>query len=512
MGDLLLVIDEGTTSTRAIVFDASGQSIAVAQNPVDSHYPRPGWVEQDPEEIWALTLSAAQAAVTAAGGSERIAAIGITNQRETMVFWDRRSGRALAPAIVWQDRRTADFCDALRAAGHEPTLQARTGLLLDPYFSASKAHWALANWPEVAAAGANLAVGTIDSWLVFRLTGGLHVSDATNASRTMLMDLRGGWDDGLCDLFGVPRAALPEICDSAGRIGETLPELFGRAIPICGIAGDQQSAAIGQACFEPGATKATYGTGSFILTHAGAEPPQSAHRLLGTVAWQLAGERRYALEGSLFVAGSMMQWLRDSVGIIETSAESEALARSVPDSGGVQVVPAFTGLGAPHWNAEARGAILGLSLGSTRAHIVRAALEGIVNQTNELKRAFAGDGVEWSSLRIDGGMAANDFLAQDLADVLGITVERPADVESSALGAAMLAGIGCGLWASLADAAAAVRGEIVRFEPKAGIDQSARTANWDQAVRAVMIAGFGCPPDMLQAAMVPRDGIEPPTP
>ena len=499
MDDLLLVIDEGTTSTRAIVFDASGRIVTVDQHPIESRYPQPGWVEQDPEQIWALTLGAAQRAVTAAGGAERIAAIGMTNQRETIVFWDRRTGRALAPAIVWQDRRTADFCDALRASGHEPALQAKTGLLLDPYFSASKIRWALANWPEVAAAGDNLAVGTIDSWLIVRLTGGLHVTDATKASRTALMDLRGGWDDGLSDLFGVTRLALPEICDSAGSIGETLPELFGRANPICGIAGDQQAAAIGQGCFEPGATKATYGTGSFILTHAGAEPPLSAHRLLATVAWQLSGERRYALEGSLFVAGSMMQWLRDAVGIIAISAESEALARSVPDSGGVQVVPAFTGLGAPHWNAEARGAILGLTLGSTRAHIIRAALEGIVNQTNELKRGFAGDGVHWSSLRIDGGMAANDFLAQDLADVLGIAVERPANVESSALGAAMLAGVGCGLWSSLGDAAAAVRSDVRAFEPAIGVDQLVRMARWDQAVRLVN-------------EMVPRDGIEPPTP
>ena len=499
MGDLLLVIDEGTTSTRAMVVDAFGRGVALAQHPIESRYPTPGWVEQDPEAIWTLTLGAAQSAVTAAGGGGRIAAIGITNQRETIVFWDRRTGRALAPAIVWQDRRTADFCDGLRAAGHEAALQARTGLLLDPYFSASKIHWALANWPEAAAAGDNLVVGTIDSWLVYQLTGGLHLTDATNASRTALMDLRAGWDAGLCDLFGVPRSALPEICDSAGVVGNTLPDLFGRAIPISGIAGDQQAAAIGQACFEPGATKATYGTGSFILTHAGNEPPLSTNRLLGTVAWQAGGERRYALEGSLFVAGSMMHWLRDAVGIIETSAESEALARSVPDSGGVQVVPAFTGLGAPHWNAAARGAILGLTLGSTRAHIVRAALEGIVNQTNELKRAFAADGANWSSLRIDGGMAANDFLAQDLADLLGIAVERPANVESSALGAAMLAGVGCGLWNSLRDAAAAVSGDVDRFEPTASVDRSARMADWDQAVRAIN-------------EMVPRDGIEPPTP
>ena len=494
-GDLLLVIDEGTTSTRAIVFDATGGIVAIGHEPIESLYPQPGWVEQDPEKIWQLTLASARQAVEGAGGPERVAAIGITNQRETIVFWDKRSGRALAPAIVWQDRRTADSCGRLRDAGHEPELQTSTGLLLDPYFSASKIAWGLANWPEVAAAGANLAVGTIDCWLIYRLTGGVHVSDATNASRTALMDLKGGWDEGLCDLFGVPRSALPDICDSAGEIATT--DAFGPPIPICGIAGDQQAAAIGQACFAPGDTKATYGTGGFILTHAGREPPSSGNRLLSTVAWQVGGERRYALEGSLFVAGSMMQWLRDLVGMIATSDESEVLARSVPDSGGVTVVPAFTGLGAPHWDAEAKGAVFGLTLGSTRAHIVRAALEGVVNQSCELQRAFAADGVNWSSLRIDGGMAGNDFLAQDLADMLGLAVERPANVESSALGAAMLAGVGRGVFASLADAATAMRPDVTRFTPRP-IDGAVRMAAWDRAVGAVR--------------MVPRGGIEPPTP
>ncbi|HEX6218917.1 MAG TPA: FGGY family carbohydrate kinase, partial [Sphingomicrobium sp.] len=358
-GDLLLIIDEGTTSTRAIIFDTSGDIVAVEQAPVESNYPQPGWVEQNPEETWRLTLHCAGHAIDRVGGANRIAALGITNQRETIVFWDKRTGQALAPAIVWQDRRTAGECDRLREAGHEGGLQAKTGLLLDPYFSATKIAWAMANWPELAVAGDNLSVGTIDSWLVYRLTGGLHVSDATNSSRTALMDIRGSWDDALCDLFGVPRHILPEICDSAGLIGQTQAELFGRSIPICGIAGDQQSAAIGQACFAPGDTKATFGTGSFILTHAGTDPPTSDNRLLGTISWQIDGDRRYALEGSLFVAGSMMQWLRDAVGILATSGESETLAKSVSNSGGVMVVPAFTGLGAPHWDAEAKGAILG---------------------------------------------------------------------------------------------------------------------------------------------------------
>ena len=490
MGDRLLVIDEGTSSTRAMLFDAAGHRLGLSQHPVHSAYPLPGWVEQDPEEIWQLTRAAAGALVKQAGGAGSIAAIGITNQRETIVFWDRRSGRPLAPAIVWQDRRTASYCEEIKQKGHEPALQSATGLVLDPYFSASKIRWALDHWPQVAEAGDNLAIGTIDSWLIFRLTGGLHVSDATNASRTALMALRGGWDEGLLDLFGVPRSALPEICDSAGQLGVTLADHFGAPIPICGVAGDQQAAAIGQACFAPGDTKATYGTGTFVLTHAGETPPISGHRLLGTVAWQLAGQRRFALEGSLFVAGSMMQWLRDQLGLIGTAAESEALARSVPDSAGVCIVPAFTGLGAPHWDPDARGAILGLTLGANRAHIVRAALESVANQTFELQRAFAGDGACWSSLRIDGGMAANGFLAQDLANLLGLAVERPANIETSCLGAAMLAGVGAGLFNSLDEAADAVRGPVEQFSCATDPDsRDRRMARWDQAVAAVRSVG-----------------------
>ena len=486
MGDRLLVIDEGTSSTRAMLMDTAGRRLGLAQQPLETRFPQPGWVEQDAGEIWRLTLAAARQMVASAGGAGAIAAIGITNQRETLVCWDRRSGEPLCPAIVWQDRRTAALCAELKAGGHEPAVQDKTGLLLDPYFSASKIAWALRHWPRLKEAGANLCVGTVDSWLVFKLTGGLHVSDATNASRTALMHIRGGWDDGLLDLFGVPRSVLPEICDSAGRIGETLAAHFGAPIPICGIAGDQQAAAIGQACFSPGDTKATYGTGAFILTHAGTEPPKSTNRLLATIAWQIGGERHYALEGSLFVAGRMIQWLRDELGLLGAAAESEGLARSVPDSGGVQIVPAFAGLGAPHWDPDARAAIFGLTLGSGRAHIVRAALEAVANQTSELKRAFAADGVAWSSLRIDGAMAANGFLAQDLADLLDVEVQRPANVETSALGAAMLAGIGAGLFASLEEAAATVRGTVDRFSPGSG--QAARTSRmeaWDRAVAAV---------------------------
>jgi len=490
MGDRLLVIDEGTSSTRAMLFDLAGQCLGLAQSPLTTTFPQPGWVEQDAAEIWRLTLAAARQMVAKAGGPGAIAGIGITNQRETLVCWDRRSGEPLAPAIVWQDRRTAGLCAELKAAGREAAVQEKTGLLLDPYFSASKIAWALQHWPQLRAAGDNLCVGTVDSWLVFKLTGGLHVSDATNASRTALMDIGAGWDDALLDLFGVPRYALPEIVDSAGRYGDTLADHFGGPVPICGIAGDQQAAAIGQACFVPGTTKATFGTGAFILTQAGTDVPRSANRLLSTIAWQIGGKRHYALEGSLFVAGRMVQWLRDELGLIAGAPDSEALARSVADSGGVQLVPAFAGLGAPHWDPEARAAILGLSLGSGRAQIVRAALEAVANQTSELQRAFAADGVSWSSLRIDGGMAANGFLAQDLADLLGLEVERPANVETSALGAAMLAGVGAGLFASLEEAAASVRGPVARFSP--GSDAAARAQRmdrWDRAVAAVQSVG-----------------------
>ena len=485
MNDTILVIDEGTTSTRAMLVGADGRCGPAAQHELNVRWPQPAWVEHDADEIWRLSLKAAQHAYSAAPDSVR--AIGISNQRETIVFWDRKTGKPLGPAIVWQDRRTADLCARLREQGHEPAIQHKTGLLLDPYFSATKIAWALDHWRQLRAVGDRLAIGTIDSWLVFKLTGGLHVTDATNASRTLLMDLGGGWDEGLCDLFGVPRFALPEIVDSAGEIGASDPELFGRAIPICGIAGDQQAAAIGQDCLAVGDTKATFGTGAFILTHCGSEPPRSDHRLLSTVAWQIDGKRTYALEGSLFVAGQIVSWLRDSLGLIASSAETAALAESVPDSQGVQFVPAFTGLGAPHWQPDARAAIIGLTLGTGKAHIVRAALEGVANQSAELQRAFAADGARWSKLRIDGGMAANDFLAQDLAGLLGVPVERPANVESTALGAATLAAAGCGLYGSLREAADAMSSPLTRFEATMSDDaRTKRLASWDQAVAAVV--------------------------
>ena len=487
MSNFILVIDEGTTSTRAMLFSRDGECHATQSLELSQHYPAPGRVEHDAAEIWQRTLTVTQTVIEAAGGARNIAAIGITNQRETIVFWDKRTGEPLGPAIVWQDRRTADSCRSLKEAGHEAAVQAKTGLLLDPYFSGSKIGWAMEQWPQLAEAGERLAVGTIESWLVWKLTGGLHITDATNASRTALMAIGSGhWDDGLIDLFGAPRHALPEIVDCAGRFGET--SLFGTPIPICGLAGDQQAATIGQACLAVGDTKATLGTGAFILTQAGPTPPVSNNRLLSTIAWQLDGRRAYALEGSVFVAGSLIKWLRDSIGLIGTAAETEALARSVADNGGVYVVPALSGLGAPWWQPEARGSISGLSFSATRAHIVRAALEAMAHQANDLKTAFAADGIDWQSLRIDGGMVANDWMAQDMADMLGIPVERPAFAETTALGAAMLAGVGAGLFAGLEEASV-MRGTVEVFAPNmaSGV-RDARLAGWKVAVERVIDA------------------------
>ncbi|MHA3839830.1 FGGY family carbohydrate kinase [Sphingomonas aestuarii] len=490
MSEFILVIDEGTTSARAMLFAADGACIASRSADLTQHYPRPGWVEHDASEIWTKTRECAAAMVTRAGGAARIAAIGITNQRETVVFWDKATGEPLAPAIVWQDRRTADICADLRERGEEAAVQARTGLLLDPYFSGTKIGWALGHWPQLKDAGDNLAIGTVESWLVWKLTAGenpsgLHVTDAANASRTLLMGLGSGqWDDGLIDLFGAPRGSLAEIIDCAGEFGRTT--LFGGSVPICGMAGDQQAATIGQACLKRGDAKATFGTGAFILANAGTTPPRSKHRLLATVGWQIGGKRTYAIEGSVFVAGSLIQWLRDSVGMLGDAAESEALARSVDDNGGVYLVPALSGIGAPWWKPEARAAISGLSFSSTRAHIVRAALEAMAHQAHDLKTAFAADGADWASLRIDGGMVRNDWIAQDLADMLAIPVERPAFTETTALGAAMLAGVGCGWFADL-EAASAMRGKVEAFAPNIADDvRKTRLDGWRAAVRSVV--------------------------
>jgi glycerol kinase len=487
LSEHILVIDEGTTSTRAMLFSAEGRCLGSEQRPLTQYYPAPGLVEHDATEIWQLTLICAQAMVDLAGGADKIAGIGITNQRETIVFWDKRSGEPLAPAIVWQDRRTAAICDRLKQQGEEDALQAKTGLLLDPYFSGSKIGWALANWPQLKAAGAHLAVGTIESYLVYRLTGGAHISDASNAARTALMAIgSGGWDDGLCALFDVPRHILPEIIDCSGELGTTLPELFGAPIKITGMAGDQQAATIGQGCLAVGQTKATFGTGAFVLTQTGRELRRSRNRLLSTILWQLNGERHYALEGSVFVAGSLIQWLRDDLQLIDTASETEPLARSVTDNGGVYLVPALSGLGAPHWRAEARGAIHGLSFAAKKGHVVRAALEAMAHQTHDLKMAFAADGADWAELRIDGGMVTNDWMAQDLADMLMIEVERPAFVETTALGAAMLAGVGAGLYHTLNEATV-MRGGVERFAPQLAPDtRQIRLDGWADALGRVL--------------------------
>lgn len=489
MGERILVLDAGTTSTRAMLFGADGVLHHVAQRALTQHYPRPGWVEHDPGEIWQRTLACAREVVEKAGGAEAVAAIGITNQRETVVAWDRNTGEPLTRAIVWQDRRTADVCGKLREAGHEAEIQRRTGLVLDPYFSGTKMRWLMDNDAAVRAAAERkaLALGTVESWLVFKLSGGSFVSDASNASRTLLLPLDGAqFDAGLCDLIGVPHTALAHVVDTHGTLAETNAEVFGRAIPVCGLAGDQQAATVGQGCLSPGETKATYGTGAFVLTNQGDVLPRSEHRLLGTVLTQREGVRRYALEGSVFVAGSLVQWLRDSLGLISAAAETEALARSIPDSGGVTIVPALSGLGAPHWQADARGVIAGLSFASGRAQIARAALEAMAHQTHDLAEAFAADGTAWQTLRIDGGMSANDWMAQDLADMLGVIVERPDFVETTALGAAMLAAVGAGIHASLEDAARAMRGKVRRFEPEmAASTRDERLARWRKALAAV---------------------------
>ena len=460
MADYILVLDEGTTSTRAMLFASDGVLIASAQEPLTQHYPQSGWVEHDPREIWDKTLACAQNVIPKAGGAASIAAIGITNQRETVVAWDRVTGEPLTNAIVWQDRRTEPFCASLRDGGHEAGVQERTGLLLDPYFSGTKMRWMLDNVPEVKAAAdrGTLAFGTVESWLVYKLTDGVaHITDASNASRTLLMGLEDAqFDDGLCDLFGVPLSALPGVIDMAGPLAMTDPALFGRSIPITGLAGDQQAATIGQACLAPGQTKATYGTGAFVLTCQGSRIPRSANRMLGTVLTQ-----------------------------IEVASETEALARSIPDSGGVVIVPALSGLGAPHWQAEARGVIAGLSFSSGKAQLARAALEAMAHQTHDLATAFAADGAAWQTLRIDGGMSANDWMAQDLADMLGVPVERPGFVETTALGAAMLAATGAGLYPDLAAAAEAMRGDLARFTPQlaAGVREE-RLMRWRKALSA----------------------------
>ena len=483
----LLAIDQGTTSTRAMLFDTGGGVRARSQRELAQIFPREGWVEHDAEEIWSATLAVCRDALAARGlAANDVAAIGITNQRETTVLWDRATGKPIHNAIVWQDRRTAELCRSIVEAGHAETVRRKTGLVVDPYFSATKIAWLLEQIPgarEAADAG-TLCFGTIDSFLLWRLTGGrAHATDATNASRTMLFDIHAqAWDAELLDLLGVPAAMLPDVVDCAGDLGLCAGEHFGAEIPISGMAGDQQAATVGQACFAPGMIKSTYGTGCFAVVNTGTEAIVSNNRLLTTVAYRLGGQVTYALEGSVFVAGAAVQWLRDGIGIIKNAPETEALAASVPDTGGVYMVPAFTGLGAPYWDADARGALVGMTRGSDTPRIVRAALEAVCYQTRDLLDAMAQDGAAMGTLRVDGGMAANDWLLQFLSDVIGAPVERPAITETTALGAAYLAGLGIGLFGSLDEIAGRWRAEA-RFAPAmTEPDRDRLYAGWRAAV------------------------------
>ncbi|NTS65586.1 glycerol kinase GlpK [Sphingomonas sp. HHU CXW] len=451
----ILAIDQGTTSTRSIVFDARAKRVSSAQTEFAQHYPAPGWVEHDPEDIWRDVLATARAAIAESGvGADGIAGIGITNQRETTLVWDRATGEPIHNAIVWQDRRTAETCARLKGEGAEDEVRARTGLLLDPYFSGTKLAWILdhVEGARALAETGELAFGTIDSFLLWRLTGGaVHATDVTNASRTLLWNIREGqWDEAMCRLLNVPMAILPDVHDNAHVYGHTADGLFDAAIPIAGIAGDQQAALFGQACFARGMAKSTYGTGCFMLLNTGEEAIASENRLLTTPAYRLNGRTTYALEGSIFVAGAAIKWLRDGIGVITHASETNDMATQVPDSHGVYMVPAFVGLGAPHWDPDARAAIFGLTLGATQAHLARAALEAVGYQTMDLVEAMVADGsARPATMRVDGGMAANDWLCGFLADLLEVPVERPDDLETTARGAAFHAGLATGVWAGL---------------------------------------------------------------
>jgi glycerol kinase len=491
-GQHVLALDQGTTSSRALVFNRDARVLAVAQRPTTQHYPHPGWVNQDATEIWETTLAVAREAVERANITGRdIAATGITNQRETLIVWDRNSSSPVAPAVVWQSRQSQPQVDALEARGMGPTFQSVTGLVPDAYFTATKLAWLLQDYPELRrrAEAGELLAGTVDSWLLWNLTGGrLHATDPSNASRTMLFDIRSlVWSPELLLDLSIPRSMLPAVVPSAGHIGYTSPDWFGSEIPIAGIAGDQQAALFGQTCFNPGEGKNTYGTGAFLLMNTGQQARRSAHRLLTTIAWQIGDTVTYALEGAVYVSGAAVEWLRDGLGVIESAQDVEALARSVPDSGGVTVVPALTGLGAPYWDSAARGAILGLTRGSTAAHIARATLEAMAFQTRDVADAMAADsGIPLSNLRVDGGAARNDLLMQVQADLLGVPVVRPRNVETTAVGAAFLAGIGAGLWPS--QAALNDVWEIDRvFEPAIGADErDQRNATWRRAIERAL--------------------------
>lgn len=486
----ILALDQGTTSSRSIIYDEHLKVVASCQKEFTQHFPRPGWVEHDAMEIWESILSTAREAIAKAEiKASEIAAVGITNQRETVVVWDRKTGLPVHRAIVWQDRRTGEEMNALREAGKESLVQQRTGLLLDPYFSASKIRWILEEIPDgqKRAAAGELATGTIDSWLIFKLTGGTsHVTDVSNASRTMLMGIRNGdWDPELLALFNIPKTVLPRIGPSSGDLGTLDASLFGNPIPVRSAIGDQQSALFGQLCTKPGLVKCTYGTGCFLLEFTGPDTVVSSNRLLTTVAWKIGeGPLQYALEGSVFMGGASIQWLRDGLGIIKSAPEVNALAGSVSDSAGVYLVPAFTGLGAPYWDADARGTILGMTRGTTAAHIARATLEGIAFQVADVVAAMQKDsGKKITTLRVDGGACASDLLMQIEADTLGCTVERPVNIESTALGAAMLAGLGAGIWPDVA-ALSKIRSVERRFQPEITAQtRRTRAKTWKKAVK-----------------------------
>jgi glycerol kinase len=485
----ILALDQGTTSSRALLFDREGRVVAVDQHEFPQHFPKPGWVEHDPDDIWSSQLRAAHGVLAkAGGGGADVAAIGITNQRETALVWDRSSGRPIHRAIVWQSRQTAPICEGLRAAGLEGEVRARTGLVIDAYFSATKIRFILDAVPgaQARAERGELAFGTVDSWLVHRLTkGAVHVTDASNASRTMLYDIHArDWAPGLLEALHVPRSLLPAVRDSSGVVAETDPEWFGRAIPIAGIAGDQQAALFGQGCFEPGRAKNTYGTGSFLLLHTGETPRASRSGLITTIAWALGGRCEYALEGSIFVTGAAVQWLRDGLRVLSDASESEAAARSVPDTGGVYLVPAFVGLGAPYWDERARGTIVGITRGTSREHLIRAALESIAFQTRDVMECMAADaGLRPGPLRVDGGACRNDFLMQLQADVLGVAVERPRMLEVTAFGAAALAGLAVGFWRDRREVESVTGAGATRFEPRLAPERRETLyAGWKRAV------------------------------
>jgi glycerol kinase len=483
---VILALDQGTTSSRAMAIGLNGQVVASAQEEFPQIFPQSGWVEHDPEAIWRTQRRTAEQTLERLGG-RKVAAIGVTNQRETVVVWDRKTGEAIHNAIVWQDRRTASRTQELAAQGHEETVSERTGLVLDPYFSASKIAWILDAVPGARdrAKRGELAAGTIDSFLIWRLTGGhVHATDATNASRTALYDIRNGrWDEDLCALFNVPMNLLPEVRDSADDFG--VSDIFGPSLPIRGVAGDQQAALVGQAGFNAGDVKSTYGTGAFLVLNTGSELKRSKSRLLGTIAYRVGAKTTYALEGSILSAGSTIQWLRDELKIIRDGAHAGELAAAINDAGGVHLVPAFTGLGAPHWDSDARGAILGLQRGSTISHIARAALESAAFQTAELLEAMAKDGVAPQTLRVDGGMSRNDWLLQFMSDILGVEVVRPKNVETTVFGAAILAAVGAGEFGSLNEAAALWKLDR-KFEPRMpSAERATRLDAWKEAVARV---------------------------